>query len=39
VYELRLQAADGEVTELTSLIAQDAGTVRLGEAAGPSTPR
>ena len=39
VYELRLRAAGGEVEELTSLIARDAGTVRLGEAAGPSPPR
>jgi quinol monooxygenase YgiN len=35
VYEPRLHAADGQVAELTSLIAKDAGTVRLGEAAGP----
>jgi quinol monooxygenase YgiN len=39
VYEPRLHAADGAVTELTSVIAEDAGTVRLGEAAGPATPR
>lgn len=39
IYEPRLHAADGSVTELTSMIAADAGTVRLGEAAGPSTPR
>lgn len=39
VYELRLHATGGEVAEFESLIARDAGTVRLGEAAGPSTPR
>jgi len=39
VYEPRLHAADGSVSEVTSMIAADAGTVRLGEAAGPSTPR
>ena len=39
VYEPRLRGADGEVEELTSVIAKDAGTVRLGEAAGPTTPR
>lgn len=39
VYEPRLLAAGGAVDEPTSLIAEDAGTVRLGEASGPSTPR
>ena len=39
VYEPRLHAEGGEVTEPTSMIAADAGTVRLGEAAGPTTPR
>lgn len=38
-YEVRSEAADGEVRELTSLLASDAGTVRLGEAAGPATAR
>lgn len=39
IYEPRLAAAGGQVTELTSLVARDAGTVRLGEAAGPAAPR
>jgi len=38
-YEPTLEAAGGTVTEITSLIAGDAATVRLGEAAGPTTPR
>lgn len=38
-YEPRLEARAGEVTEHPSLIASDAATVRLGEAAGPTTPR
>ncbi len=38
-YEPRLDAAAGGVTEITSLVAGDAATVRLGEAAGPATPR
>lgn len=38
-YEPRLHAAEGRVAELTSLIAKDAGTIRLGEAAGPTAPR
>jgi hypothetical protein len=36
-YEPVLVASDGSVTRRVSLLAQDAGTVRLGEAAGPST--
>ncbi|MEU4739330.1 antibiotic biosynthesis monooxygenase family protein [Actinosynnema sp. NPDC023658] len=38
-YEPLLVAADGEVRREVSLLARDAGTVRLGEAAGPTTPR
>ncbi|RKT53180.1 antibiotic biosynthesis monooxygenase family protein [Saccharothrix australiensis] len=38
-YEPLLVAGDGSVERLTSLVARDAGTVRLGEAAGPATPR
>lgn len=38
-YEPLLVAGGGGVERLTSLVARDAGTVRLGEAAGPSTPR
>ncbi|GAA1282061.1 antibiotic biosynthesis monooxygenase family protein [Saccharothrix xinjiangensis] len=38
-YEPLLVAADGAVRRETSLLARDAGTVRLGEAAGPATPR
>ncbi|WP_433269848.1 antibiotic biosynthesis monooxygenase family protein [Actinosynnema sp. CS-041913] len=38
-YEPLLVADDGAVEKLTSLVARDAGTVRLGEAAGPTTPR
>lgn len=39
VYEPLLVAADGAVQREVSLLARDAGTVRLGEAAGPTTPR
>ncbi|HEY0637519.1 MAG TPA: antibiotic biosynthesis monooxygenase [Pseudonocardiaceae bacterium] len=39
VYETLLSSTDGEVVERSSLIAADAGTIGLGEAAGPSTPR
>jgi len=39
-YEPLLVAEEGQVTRRVSLLAQDAGTVRLGEAAGPNaTPR
>jgi quinol monooxygenase YgiN len=38
-YEPLLHAAGGELTRHASLIARDAGTVGIGEAAGPSTPR
>ncbi|QFZ17310.1 antibiotic biosynthesis monooxygenase family protein [Saccharothrix syringae] len=38
-YEPLLVADGGEVRRETSLLARDAGTVRLGEAAGPSEPR
>jgi hypothetical protein len=38
-YEPLLIAADGAVRREVSLLARDAGTVRLGEAAGPTTPR
>jgi hypothetical protein len=35
-----LVAQDGAVTRQVSVLAQDAGTVRLGEASGPTaTPR
>lgn len=39
MYEPTLTSADGQVEEHTSLLAEDAFTVRLGEAAGPATPR
>lgn len=39
VYEPRLHGTDGAVAEIVSMIAGDAATVRLGEAAGPTTPR
>jgi quinol monooxygenase YgiN len=39
MYEPALTSADGEVEEHTSVLAEDAFTVRLGEAAGPTTPR
>lgn len=39
MYEPLLVAADGEVDRQVSLLAEDAFTVRLGEAAGPTTPR
>ena len=38
-YEPLRVAADGAVRREVSLLAHDAGTVRLGEAAGPTTPR
>ena len=38
-YEPLLVAADGTVRREVSLLAHDAATVRLGEAAGPTTPR
>ncbi|MBM7772570.1 hypothetical protein JOD54_002774 [Actinokineospora baliensis] len=38
-YEVVLEAAPGEVRHHTSLLAADAGTVRLGEASGPATAR
>jgi quinol monooxygenase YgiN len=38
-YEPLLVAADGAVRREVSLLAHDAATVRLGEAAGPTTPR
>ncbi|SDN54439.1 antibiotic biosynthesis monooxygenase [Allokutzneria albata] len=39
-YEVLAEATGGAVTDHTSLLAEDAGTVRLGEAAEPrSTPR
>lgn len=38
-YEVRSDATDGVVERRTSLLAHDAGTVRLGEAAGPATAR
>lgn len=38
-YEPLLVAADGAVRREVSLLAHDAGTVRLGEAGGPATPR
>jgi quinol monooxygenase YgiN len=38
-YEPVLDATAGDVATRTSLLASDAGTVRLGEAAGPATPR
>ncbi|TWP45789.1 antibiotic biosynthesis monooxygenase [Lentzea tibetensis] len=39
MYEPLLTAVDGEVERQVSLLAEDAFTVRLGEAAGPATPR
>lgn len=39
MYEPLLIAADGAVERQTSVLAEDAFTVRLGEAAGPATPR
>lgn len=38
-FELAVSAADGVADEHVSLLADDAGTVRLGEAAGPANPR
>lgn len=38
-YELVLEAVPGTTTRHTSLLAADAATVRLGEAAGPTEPR
>ncbi|GAA3459151.1 antibiotic biosynthesis monooxygenase family protein [Saccharothrix longispora] len=38
-YEPLLVASGGEVRREVSLVAQDASTVRLGEAGGPATPR
>ncbi|MEU7525656.1 antibiotic biosynthesis monooxygenase [Saccharothrix sp. NPDC042600] len=38
-FEPLLVAEDGSVEVRTSLLASDAGTVRLGEAAGPAAPR
>lgn len=38
-YEVTLDADRGSVEQRASVIASDAGTVRLGEAAGRSTPR
>lgn len=38
-HEVVLEAAPGSVREHTSLLAADAGTVRLGEAGGPATAR
>ena len=38
-FELTVSAADGHADEHVSLLAGDAGTVRLGEAAGPADPR
>jgi hypothetical protein len=38
-FELAVSAADGVAAEHVSLLADDAGTVRLGEAAGPANPR
>lgn len=39
LYEPTLTSAGGEVEQHTSLLAEDAFTVRLGEAAGPTNPR
>ncbi|MEU3647023.1 antibiotic biosynthesis monooxygenase [Lentzea sp. NPDC034063] len=39
MYEPKLTSAGGEVETHTSVLAEDAFTVRLGEAAGPATPR
>lgn len=38
-YELVVSADGGATEDHVSLLASDAGTVRLGEAAGPATPR
>ncbi|GGM82921.1 hypothetical protein GCM10012275_61840 [Longimycelium tulufanense] len=38
-YEVLGEAVGGHVEQRTSLLARDAGTVRLGEAAGPAEPR
>ncbi len=38
-HETALTAEGGETRRHTSLLAKDAGTVRLGEAAGPADPR
>lgn len=38
-YEVCSDATDGVVEHRVSLVASDAGTVRLGEAAGPATAR
>ncbi|MCG8916982.1 antibiotic biosynthesis monooxygenase [Actinokineospora sp. PR83] len=38
-FEVVVEAAPGSVRRHTSLLAADAGTVRLGEAAGPTTAR
>ncbi|SMD15872.1 antibiotic biosynthesis monooxygenase [Lentzea albidocapillata] len=39
MYEPALTSAGGEVEKHTSVLAEDAFTVRLGEAAGPTNPR
>ncbi|AUS80073.1 antibiotic biosynthesis monooxygenase [Actinoalloteichus sp. AHMU CJ021] len=39
VYEVLVEGEGGTVTRSDSLLADDAGTVRLGEAAGPEIPR
>ncbi|MFD5824821.1 antibiotic biosynthesis monooxygenase family protein [Lentzea sp. NPDC060358] len=39
LYEPALTSVGGQVEEHTSLLAEDAFTVRLGEASGPATPR
>lgn len=39
MYEPTLTSAGGQVEQHTSLLAEDAFTVRLGEAAGPAKPR
>ena len=39
MYEPMLTSADGAVERHTSLLAEDAFTVRLGEAGGPAKPR
>ncbi|MGI5501997.1 antibiotic biosynthesis monooxygenase [Lentzea sp. CA-135723] len=39
MYEPALTSEDGEVVTHTSVLAEDAFTVRLGEAAGPTSPR
>ncbi|MEV4317971.1 antibiotic biosynthesis monooxygenase [Actinocrispum sp. NPDC049592] len=38
-YEIVTESADGHLTHHTSLVAEDAATVRPGEASGPATPR